>query len=71
MFVNKEVKLKKTITSSSLNGNIYDVVRKRDRILGVVIFIFNISYSNVSYVFVIEKLLTENLHSKFPYHRLK
>ena len=34
------------------NGNISDVVEKRGRILGVVIFIFNIGFKNVSYVFV-------------------
>ena len=33
-------------------GSISDVVGKRGRILGVVIFIFNISFKNVSYVFV-------------------
>ena len=34
------------------NGNIFDVVGKRGRILGIVIFIFNISFKNDSYVFV-------------------
>ena len=34
------------------NGNIPDVVRKRSRILGVVIFIFNIDFQNICYVFV-------------------
>ena len=32
--------------------NFSDVVGKRGRILGVVIFIVNISFENVSYVFV-------------------
>ena len=34
------------------NGNISDIVGKRGRILGVAIFIFNISFQNVSYVLV-------------------
>ena len=34
------------------NGNISDVVGKGGRILGIVIFIFNINFKNVSYVFV-------------------
>ena len=33
--------------------NISDVAVKRGRIFGAVIFIFNISFKNVSYVFVI------------------
>ena len=48
MFVYKEVMSNNTIT---FNINISDVVENHGRILGIVIF-FNISFKNVSYVFV-------------------
>ena len=48
MFVYKEVMSNNTIT---FNINISDVVGNHGRILGIVIF-FNISFKNVSYVFV-------------------
>ena len=47
MFVCKEV-----MSNDTINGSVSDVVGKRVRILGVAIFIFNISFKNVSYVFV-------------------
>ena len=34
------------------NGNISEVVGKRGRILGIVIFVFNTSFQNVNHVFV-------------------
>ena len=48
MFVYKEVMSNNTII---FNINIPDVVGNHGRILGIVIF-FNISFKNVSYVFV-------------------
>ena len=51
-FMYKEVTSNYTIISSSLNANTPNVVGKFSRILGVIIFIFNINFQNISYVFV-------------------
>ena len=53
MFVYKEVASNDTIITlcSMGTGNISDIVGNCGRILGVVIFIFNINFKNISYVF--------------------
>ena len=52
MFAYKEVMANDTNYLVIFDGNISDIVGKRGRILGVIIFMSNISFKNVSYVFV-------------------
>ena len=52
MFAYKEVTSNDTNYLFIFDGNISDIVGKHGRILVVIIFMFNISFKNVSYVFV-------------------